>query len=273
MSTTPSAISSPATLELSDGGRLAYLEQGDGSPILLIHGTGGSAWFDSAARLARSHRVITFDRRGFGDSTGDAGADYLARHVEDAAELMRHLNARSATIVGHSWGGIVALGLTVTHPELVGRMVLMEPVFHAKRHPTPRFLLAFMRIQLLRKVRGAEAATVAFLRFATSRADGGTTYDRLPPEMRAQLMNNATGTMAELGAGTGEALSDERVAEIKTPVLILEGAVSQSVFRKASSRLAKTLPQAQVQVLPGASHLMQFDAPSDFERAVLGVAG
>lgn len=273
MIATPTAGSSPTTLALRDGGRLAYTQQGEGSPILLIHGTGGAAWFGSAARLARSHCVITFDRRGFGGSTGDVGADYLARQVEDAAELIRHLNAGSASVVGHSWGGIVALGLTATYPELVGRLVLMEPVFHAKKHPTPAFLLAFIRIQLLRKVKGAEAATVAFLRFATRRADGGSTYDRLPAETRAELMSNASGTMAELDAGTGENLSEEKVATIKTSVLLLEGAVSQRVFRNLSSRLAKTLPQAHVQVLPGASHLMQFDAPSDFERAVLSVAG
>lgn len=273
MITTMTTESSAETLELSDGGRLRYATHGEGSPILLIHGTGGSAWFDSVSRLSRTHLVITYDRRGTGGSTGDQTSTYLTRHVEDAAELMRHLNVSRATVVGHSWGGIVALSLAANHPDLVARLVLMEPPYHAKAHMTPGFLLAFVRIQILRKVKGAEAATVAFLRFATHRTDRLVTYDQLPPEVKADLDGNAAGTMAELDAGTGEELGEQSVASIKTPVLLLEGALSQKIFRNSSARLAVILPQAHVQVLPGASHMMQFDAPSDFERAVLSVAG
>ncbi|MGI8920600.1 MAG: alpha/beta fold hydrolase [Solirubrobacteraceae bacterium] len=79
--------------------------------------------------------------------------------------------------------------------------------------------------------------------------------------------------MAELDAGTGEELAVEVVASIEMPVLLLEGALSQKVFRNSSTRLARRLPHAHVQVLPGASHMMQFDAPTDYERAVLSVAG
>ncbi len=260
-------------LELSDGGSLRYTEQGEGSPILLIHGTGGNAWFDSPQRLSRSHCVITYDRRGFGGSSSDQPAKYLARQIDDAAELLRHLAAERATVVGASWGGIVALGLAANHPDLVGRLVLMEPPYHAKKHPTPGFVLAFIRIALLRKLKGEAVASEAFMRFATHRTDGVTTYDRLSSDVRTALARNAAGTMAELDAGTGEELAEEQVAGIEVPVLLLEGALSQAVFRNSSTRLARRLPHAHVQVLPGASHMMQFDAPIDFERAVLSVAG
>lgn len=112
-----------------------------------------------------------------------------------------------------------------------------------------------------------------FRRFATHRSDGVTVYDRLSSDVRTKLGRNAAGTMAELDAGTGEELGGQQVASIHVPVLLLEGALSQKIFRNSSSRLARTLPHAHVQVLPGASHMMQFDAPPDFERAVLSVAG
>lgn len=265
--------SSDQVLKLSDGGSLRYTEQGEGSPIILLHGTGGNTWFDSVPKLSRSHRVITYDRRGFGGSTGDPPAEYLPRQIADSAELLRHLAAERATIVGHSWGGIVALGLAATHPDLVGRLVLMEPPYHAKKHMTRSFLLAFVRIQLLRKLKGAPAAAEAFLRFATHRTDGVAIYDSLPNDVRTQLARNAPGIMAELDAGTGEGLRRDDVASIDVPVLLLEGALSQNIFRNSSSRLARILPHAHQQVLPGAGHMIQFDAPTDFERAVLSVAG
>src|SRR5712692_10087048 len=80
---------------------------GEGIPILLIHGGAGSAdsWFESFDRLSKRHRVIAYDRRGQNRSGGSPSADWH-QEAEDAAALLRALEATPAPVVGWSAGGI-----------------------------------------------------------------------------------------------------------------------------------------------------------------------
>jgi pimeloyl-ACP methyl ester carboxylesterase len=261
-------------LALRDGGEIHYREAGQGTPIVLIHGTGGDsgAWFGSFARLAETHRVIAYDRRGFGSSTALKAGRYLDAQAEDAAELIRERGLAPATVVGHSWGGVVALALTIKHPELVSTLVLMEPPYRAKEHATPDFLLTIIRVKLQAQFKGDQCAAATFFRFATHRTDGVTSFDQLPIQAQQAGLRSAAGSMAELDAGTGEEMADDQVAQIKVPVLLMEGGVSQALFRSLAERLATLLPQARVQVIQGAGHLMQFDQPAEVERGVLGIA-
>lgn len=260
-------------VEVSGGGRLRAREVGEGSPVLLIHGTGGPSWFGSLERLADRHRVVDYDRRGFGSSTPASRHDYVETQIADAIRLIEHLGLSGPVVVGHSWGGIVALGLAIRRPELVSRLVLMEPPLHAKKSPTPGFLATFVKVQFLRRFSGDQAAARAFFAFAMARRDGTKTWDLLPEEVRRELLRSAPGTLAELDAGTGEELTEAAVSGIRQPVLILKGASTQAIFSKVTDRLAAKLPQAQVRVLPAAGHLMQFDQPDEFAAAVLDVAG
>src|SRR4051812_29686021 len=120
---------------------------GDGSPVLLIHGTAAAVWGEVPERLAAAgHQVIDYDRRGFGASAGEPGAA-LRDHVADAAAL---LEGRPARVVGWSIGGVIGLELAVAHPELVRGLVIVDAPLHAKRHPRPRMLAAIARAQLAR---------------------------------------------------------------------------------------------------------------------------
>jgi pimeloyl-ACP methyl ester carboxylesterase len=93
---------------------------GSGAPLLLIHGNGANTriWGRSADDLAAAHRVIAYDRRGFGRSPGPP-ARSMRDHVADAAALLRELDAAPAIVVGWSGGGVVAAGLAIERPELV----------------------------------------------------------------------------------------------------------------------------------------------------------
>ena len=76
--------------------------------------------------LATSHRVISYDRRGFGrtDVPPPRAKKYLRRHSDDLALLARELGAVPATLVGWRWGALVALGTAIHHPSLVRDLVL-----------------------------------------------------------------------------------------------------------------------------------------------------
>lgn len=252
-----------------DGAELHYDDIGAGSAILLIHGNGATAaqWGETVEALAASHRVITYDRRGFGRSIHPPVKDFR-RHTDDAAALLDELDAGPATVVGWSGGGLVALDLATRRPDLVASLVLEEPPLHAKKHLTVRMARAMLRAQLLRRVKGPEAGAEAFFRWATGYTSGGCAFERLPAEWQAALRRNGPATMAELDAGTGEYLTREQLASITCPVTCLVGGLSDPVFAAATRRIAAMVTQAAVIDIPGASHALHFDRPTEFVTAI-----
>jgi pimeloyl-ACP methyl ester carboxylesterase len=99
----------------------------DGAPVvLLIHGlTDSLSSFDGmVAELTPEHTVVTYDRRGWGRSRDDEPPTSLADHAQDAIDI---LAGRRATIVGHSYGGVVGLMTAVMRPDLVHSLAIFEP--------------------------------------------------------------------------------------------------------------------------------------------------
>lgn len=110
---------------------LVSRSEGEGSPILLIHGGGEDLEMLgplTEAIAAHGFRVIAYNRRGTGGSTRENWPDGgVPQHADDAAALLRALNAAPATVFGFSSGGVVALALTDRHPDVVDRAIAWEP--------------------------------------------------------------------------------------------------------------------------------------------------
>src|SRR5436309_1300735 len=115
----------------ADGARLHYFEKGAGTPVVLLHGNGSMIGdFVSSGiteRAANGHRVIAFDRPGFGYSDRPRGRRWGPS--EQAKLLLRAfslLGIEQAIVVGHSWGALVALALALECPEKVAGLVLLS---------------------------------------------------------------------------------------------------------------------------------------------------
>ncbi|GAB3113103.1 alpha/beta hydrolase [Aestuariicella hydrocarbonica] len=115
----------------SQGLRLNYLDWGNAQAplLLLLHGNGDHArsWDATAQRLRNHWHVITPDWRGHGDSQWSPdGAYFTSYFVMELADLMEHLNAQAASIVAHSFGGVVALRYAAMFPERVQQLVIVD---------------------------------------------------------------------------------------------------------------------------------------------------
>jgi len=114
-----------------DGVRLHYLERGDGAPIVLLHGNGTMIedWEISGVLdlAAERHRVIAFDRPGFGYSARPRRRIWTpAEQAELLSQALKRLGVNRPVVVGHSWGTLVALSLALDHPDEVRGLVLLS---------------------------------------------------------------------------------------------------------------------------------------------------
>jgi pimeloyl-ACP methyl ester carboxylesterase len=249
-----------------EGTQLGVADLGSGKPVLLVHGTAASVWGDVPSMLARTHRVLVYDRRSFGTSIHPPLAD-LSRHASDAAAVLRTKAALPAIVVGWSIGGVIALELALRHPELVKALVLLEPPLHAKRRPSLGMVRAILGAKVLGRWRSPRAGASAFLHWAFTRSHGGNDLANAPGAWREEILANGAAIVRELDAGTGEHLSTEQLADLRLPIRWLLGAESQPAFAKPAHRAKRYLKNLVVEQVDGAGHCIQWDRPD----AVVGI--
>lgn len=256
-----------------NGTRLEVSDRGEGAPLLLVHGTGGHAaiWGEAPERLSHENRVILYDRRGFGASAGPA-AERFGVHADDAAALLRSLDAAPATVLGWSGGGVVALDLAVRHPEVVNGLVLAEAPLNLSTHPTASALRMTLALQA-RRLRGdREGAAEVMYRWSAGYSSGGNGYDRYPEAWRAQMRAHAPSTLHELDQLTRFHLSKRALAGIRCPVTCLLGELSEPAFHSATRLAEKRIAGTRVVDVPRAAHLMPTDNVEAFVGAVEAAA-
>jgi len=113
-----------------DGVRLHYIERGQGEPLVLIHGNGmliqDFVVSGLVERLAKQYRVIVIDRPGYGYSSRPRRIWTPRAHATLFQEALQQLGVERATVVGHSWGTMVAVSLALQAPDLVRSLVLLS---------------------------------------------------------------------------------------------------------------------------------------------------
>ena len=250
---------------------LYYEERGAGPPLLLIHGTGAYAelWSPVLDGLARSFRVIAYDRRGFARSPSTKRWA-LSDHARDAAALLDSLGASPATVVGWSGGGVVALDLAASFPERVTGLVLAEPGVHLLLHPTRSSLAMAASSAGQRYVRRdrAEAAATMY-RWAGGYKTGGNAFDDLPQAWQQQMLAHASSTLREMDQMMRPYPSRATIRSIKCPVSVIEGELSDPTFPVADAFVMRLLPQANRVSLAGAGHFLQIDQPERWVEAIV----
>jgi pimeloyl-ACP methyl ester carboxylesterase len=253
-----------------NGAVLHYEERGNGPPLLLVHGTGTYAdiWSPVLDGLARTYRVIAYDRRGFGRSSpaSDGG---LAEHARDAAALLHARDASPATVVGWSGGGVIALDLAASFPDSVTALILAEPAVHLTTHPTRSAVAMSVRSGLHRYVRrNPAAAALSMYRWASTYKTGGNAYDGLPETWREQMLAHAPATLREMDQMIRPYPTRAAIRSIACPVTVIEGDLSDPTFARAVGFVMGLLPQARLVPLPGAEHMLHIDQPDRWVEIV-----
>ncbi len=254
---------------------LTYAERGTGEPVLFVHGALSDyrTWIPQLDSFSRRYHAVSYSRRYHQpNAPKTAVADYTYRkHVDDLIALMDSLELKSSHLVGHSYGGAVAMLATLERPDLVGSLVLAEPsLFSLLNKPEDKVSLRFHRIamdvvQKLAENNERKLAVREYVNIVLGR-DG---YDELPLEVVLVIVQNAHTLGPMLGMFFDLDFDSEHLRNLKTPVLIVTGESSPRVYRAVSHALHQSLPHSELLTLAGASHGLHMENPRDFNDAVL----
>ena len=265
-----------------DGTRIHYLEKGTGRPVIMIHGSDGVLQDFAATVLdsiARTCRAIAFDRPGHGYSDRPEGApmtlSMAARLIHGAAT---QLGFESPIILGHSYGGAVALQYALDFPTDVAGLVLIAPGCYRDGMP---FLNSGQKMmKVLGPVFGrnmfvplARAMEPSIIKpsFAPDPVD--TTYMEIMREFssRPSQFRALADEVVQFGAGL-DSLSPH-YHEIKVPTTIIAGdSDGMTLIDKCSRRLVKEIPNAELTVIPGTGHMVHHVHPDVVIAAVRKLA-
>ena len=254
----------------SDGCHLYYEEVGEGIPILLIPPSGSTAstWGALVDQLARTGRVITYDRRGYARSGGEP-AHSISTHTVDAAAILESLGAASAVVVGTSAGAAIAVDVAVRRPDLVRVAVAHEfPWRYARHVPDASQVAALAKIGLLTLVRRDRSAVEALLRSAYAYRDGGSAWDAFPEEWREAAMEDARAALADFRNSIGVYPSAADLATVGVPIVCSYGARSPVSMVRLVRALALAIPGARTREIEDAGHAAPFDATGNFVEVI-----
>ncbi len=259
-----------------NGTRIAWRDTGCGETVALIHASASSSgqWRSLTAMLAGDCRVVAPDLYGYGESGAWSGAGPFAL-AHEAALVEATLPAGALHIVGHSYGGAVALRLALQRPERVRSLVLIEPVaFHLLNEQAPHE----GRRQLLRELRNvasriAKATANGNYRSAMARFvdywNGTGAWKRLDPMLQADLARRVPKIALDFWAAMTEPTAPSDYRRIKAPTLVLRGSASPAPARRIAEIVAGNLPRSSLQTIEGAGHMLPLTHADVVNRAIV----
>jgi pimeloyl-ACP methyl ester carboxylesterase len=246
----------------TNGVKLEYETRGVGKPVALVH---LSLCAESFATLMdqpalASYQLIRYHRRGYAGSSQTAGPVAIADQAADLAGLLDSLRVRCAHVVGHSYGGLVALQLALDRPDLVDSLALMESALRGRSGgPASQELSKHMAAAIQSYSQGDRAGAVDRWLTAVFAPGYRQLLDHLFPGSWEQDANMFFGIeVPELQRwqfGTAEA------ARINVPVLSMVGSESDPAFFEMEELLRGLLPQLETVRMPGLNHLLCMRKP------------
>ncbi|NOZ78914.1 MAG: alpha/beta hydrolase [Acidobacteria bacterium] len=251
---------------------LYYRDEGNGSPVLLIHGhTLDHRVFDgiTPALTAAGLRVIRPDLRGHGSSSMPGEGYRFSDHAADMRAVLEAAGIEHASVAGFSLGGGIALEMALTMPQLIERMVLIDPVMPGRPFE-PAFMDNIRQVARTARTGGIRAAMegpwASSPLFAHSLSKPGVR------EKLAEIVRDFPG--AEYLATRRDAPSHEwqvpdRLGEITAPVLVISGENDMPGFRAFAREAAEGIPGARLVAVPGCGHLVPLEDPETLARLII----
>jgi len=258
-----------------DDARIAYLEGGSGEPVMALHSSAGSGaqWKALQQDTKDSFHVLAPDLCGYGasDNWSGKGALTLAAEGQRMTAIMDRL-VEPVHLIGHSYGGAVALRIALDKPHRVRSLTLIEPVaFHLLRHGGAHERELFSEVS---GVAGAIADAVnsgnhekGMSRFIDYWGGAGT-WNRIQPDKQVALKKQTNKVALDFWATCTEPAKLEEYRQIRLPTLIMRGEHSPAPTQRIAELLTATLPFARLETIDGAGHMGPITHATPFNELI-----
>lgn len=263
------------------GQKIAYLEAGEGAPLLLIHGIAEAAWAWEPVipALARRHRVIAPDLLGHGDSAKPRGDYSLGNQATLVRDVMISLGIERATLVGHSLGGGITMQFAYQYPERCQRMVLVasgglgqDVTFLLRSLGLPGADLVAPLV-LSSPTRNVIAGAAAWLGRRGMKAGAGQqalwrSYAGLTdPATRRAFIETVRAVVDQRGQRVS-ALERLYLAR-SMPTMLLAGEKDRIIPASHTMRAHREMPGSRLEIVEGAGHFVQIEKPDVVAALIL----
>lgn len=248
------------TILTIDNNDFYYEVHGEGEPVIFAHGLGGNhaSWYKQVAVLSKAYKVITFDHRGFGNSTDKEGLG-RSGFVSDLLALLDHLSISKAALVGQSMGGGTMITFANQYPERVAGLVIADS------------LHAVLESDDVEKLMSAAREATANLS-QLERVLGKSYYDENPEEafLYQQLNSfNNTDRSNLVGQYDSEKISPEQLATIDAPIMFLAGQGDILFPIEAIRLVQEQVVDSFIVEFDNCGHSAFFEKPIEFNDSLL----
>lgn len=254
---------------------LHVVRQGAGPLVVLVHGsaTDHQTWsIQLAGKLGERMRLVAYDRRGAGKSELPPSVSHLSveQHAAELAALIERERGadEQVLVVGSSFGAVVVLEMARTQRRWLDGIVLLEPPL-PPADDAPDAQGAFLvELDRLAETEGPPAAAERFLRTVL----GDAAWGKLPRAFQERSKSFWPQIRGDCYALASYRVRYASLSSITTPTLLLAGDRSAPYFRPTIEALHRSLGDAVMDVIPGAGHMMQAEAPRGFHERLLTFA-
>jgi pimeloyl-ACP methyl ester carboxylesterase len=253
-----------------DGRRYCVADLGQGPPILLLHGLGGSIydWRHLLRPLSTDHRVIAVDLLGAGESEIPEREDFsLPAQARRIRGLFDHLGVERATLVGNSYGGGIALRFAQDWPDRVDRLVLINSICYPDHIPSYVHLAQAPCAEWVAELLPLGSMTRWVLKksYRTVERLSDEELDAYVRELRAPGRRSSVIRMIRQVMPADVTEFEARIRSIQAPALLIWGTSDRTVPASLGLRLSRELPRARLVEL-AAGHVPNQECPGEVLR-------
>lgn len=238
---------------------LNFERLGRGRPVILLHPAGldRTFWETLPERLSTNHTVVSVDLRGHGLSADGPRPGRMADYLTDVIKVIEAIDLGPASLVGVSFGGMIAQNVAGLRPDLVSRIVVAG---------CPLFIPAAAHLAI--RSRGSDAESGGMIAVVDRTLERWFSEDYLPSESVARVRQRLLTDNPSGFAAAWEAICEHDARDLlpnfSGPTLVIAGENDQATSVEAMAEIAKAAKDAEMTILAGAPHIMQLEKATAF---------